>query len=183
MKSDVSKQNLSLIKKRSKIAWFVFYQVVCFVRANNLQLIQYVAFRLSCTTIHKNQNQLEEKLGEWKPELEDNDDIDDPEEVSEPPAKLTATEMLRKQMREEEKRAGMGGSAVFSNSAASTATVSSFRKECQSYEALPDTASDIDQLDWWRNHQEQFPLLSYCVRVVFAVPVQWPAARARGCSV
>ena len=141
----------------------MFYQVVCVVHAYNLELIQYVAFRLSCTTIHKNQNQLEEKLGEWKPELEDNDDIDNPEEVSEPPAKLTATEMLRKQMREEEKRAGMGGSAVFSNSAASTATVSSFRKECQSYEGLPDTASDIDQLDWWRNHQEQFLLLSYCV--------------------
>ena len=115
--------------------------------------------------------ELEEKLGEWKPELEKNDDIDDPEEVSEPPSKLTATKMLRKQMREEERRSDMGGSAVFSNSSASTATVSSFRKECQSYEALPDTASDIDQLDWWRNHQEQFPLLSYCVRVVFAVPV------------
>ena len=65
----------------------------------------------------------------------------------------------------------MGGSAVFSNSAASPATVSCIRKECQSYEALPDTASDIDQLAWWRNHQEQFPLLSYCARVVFAVPV------------
>ena len=95
----------------------------------------------------------------------------DPEEVSEPPAKLTANEMTRRQMREEERKAGIGGSAVFSNSAASTATVSSYRKECQSYKALPDTASDIDQLDRWRNHQEQFPLLSYCVRVVFAVPV------------
>ena len=50
----------------------------------------------------------------------------DPEEVSEPPAKLTATEMLRRQMREEEGKAGIGGSAVFSNSAASTATVSSY---------------------------------------------------------
>ena len=65
----------------------------------------------------------------------------------------------------EERKAGIGGSAVFSNSAASTATVSSYRKECQSYEALPDTAIDIDKLDRWRNHQEQFPLLSYCVPV------------------
>ena len=63
----------------------------------------------------------------------------------------------------EERKAGIGGSAVFSNSAASTATVSSFRKECQLYEALPDTACDIEP--------EQFPLLSYCVRVVFAVRV------------
>ena len=162
----------------------MFYQVVCFVRANNLELIQYVAFRLSCTTIHKNQNQLEEKLGEWKPELEDNDDIDDPEEVSEPPAKLTATEMLRKQMREEEKRAGMGGSAVFSNSAASTATVSSFRKVCQSYEALPDSQTQPVILTSWtgggtiRSSSPSSPTASES-----SLPCQWPAARARGCSV
>ena len=32
-------------------------------------------------------------------------------------------------------------------------------------------ATDVDQLDWWRNHQEKFPLLSYLVRIVFAIPV------------
>ena len=48
--------------------------------------------------------------------------------------------------------------------------VSKFRKECSSFEALPDAAGDVDQLRWWQAHQEQFPLLSYLVRVVFVVP-------------
>ena len=34
----------------------------------------------------------------------------------------------------------------------------------------PDAASDVDQLEWWKNHREQFPLLSFIVRVVFAIP-------------
>ena len=29
----------------------------------------------------------------------------------------------------------------------------------------------MDQLDWWRTHSEQFPLLSLLVRIVFCVPV------------
>ena len=48
--------------------------------------------------------------------------------------------------------------------------VSKFRKECSSFEALPDAAGDIDQLRWWQTHQEQFPLLSYLARVVFVLP-------------
>ena len=36
---------------------------------------------------------------------------------------------------------------------------------------LPDAPPDIDQLEWWKSHQKQFPLLSYLVRCVFAVPV------------
>ena len=36
---------------------------------------------------------------------------------------------------------------------------------------LPDAPPDDDQLEWWKSHQEQFPLLSYLVRCVFAVPV------------
>ena len=28
----------------------------------------------------------------------------------------------------------------------------------------------MDQLTWWKQHQEQFPLLAFLVRVVFAVP-------------
>ena len=43
--------------------------------------------------------------------------------------------------------------------------------ECLSYEALPDTDCDVVQLEWWKNNQEQFPLLSYLVWVIFAVPV------------
>ena len=37
---------------------------------------------------NETKEELEEKLGEWKPELENNEDVYDPEEVSEPPAKL-----------------------------------------------------------------------------------------------
>ena len=48
--------------------------------------------------------------------------------------------------------------------------VSAFKRECKVYELLPDAPSDVDQLQWWRQHQEQFPLLSHLVRVVFAVP-------------
>ena len=41
----------------------------------------------------------------------------------------------------------------------------------RSYKLLPDTSSCVDQLEWWRQHQEQFPLLAFLVRVVFDVPV------------
>ena len=41
---------------------------------------------------------------------------------------------------------------------------------CRSYELLPDATYDVNQLAWWKQHQEQFPLLSFLVRVVFAVP-------------
>ena len=57
---------------------------------------------------------------------------------------------------------------VFSSTSAPVA--SAFKKECSSYEALPDAPADVDQLRWWQHHQEQFPLLSYLARVVFAVP-------------
>ena len=57
---------------------------------------------------------------------------------------------------------------VFSSTSAPL--VSKFRKECSSFEALPDAAGDVDQLRWWQAHQEQFPLLAYLARVVFAVP-------------
>ena len=48
--------------------------------------------------------------------------------------------------------------------------VSKTRKECSNFKALPDANGDVDQLRWWQAYQEQFPLLSYLVRVVFALP-------------
>ena len=36
---------------------------------------------------------------------------------------------------------------------------------------IPDAPSDIDQLNWWENHQEALPLLAFLVRVVIAIPV------------
>ena len=38
------------------------------------------------------------------------------------------------------------------------------------YELLPYAPSFVDQLERWKNHQEQFPLLSHLVRIVFSVP-------------
>ena len=47
-----------------------------------------------------------------------------------------------------------------------------FQNECSKYEKVfPDAPLDIDQLNWWKNHQEALPLLAFLVRVVFAIPV------------
>ena len=35
---------------------------------------------------------------------------------------------------------------------------------------MPDADSGIDQLLWCKDHQQQFPLLSFLARVVLAVP-------------
>ena len=35
---------------------------------------------------------------------------------------------------------------------------------------MPDAEDDVDMLDWWKHHQEQLPLLSFLVRVIFAIP-------------
>ena len=48
--------------------------------------------------------------------------------------------------------------------------VSKIGKECSNFKALPDANGDVDQLRWWQAYQEQFPQLSYPVRVVFALP-------------
>jgi hypothetical protein len=37
------------------------------------------------------------------------------------------------------------------------------------YEALPGADLGVDQLAWWKTNQDQFPLLAYLARVVFAV--------------
>ena len=99
---------------------------------------------------------MEEKLGDWKIEDEDVTELEEEVEVSEPPAKLTITEVLKRKMKAEKERSS-GVSSIFSNSSASTSTVSRFRTECLSYEGLPDASCDTDQLQWWKNHQEQFP--------------------------
>ena len=118
-------------------------------------------------------NDMEEKMNEWKTEQSENE-IEVEEESVEPPRKMSPTEILKKKMRkEEEERRGIRitirHSSIFSNTARDTST--EFKKECLIYESLPDAATDVDQLEWWKSHKEQFPLLSYLVRVVFAVPV------------
>ena len=39
-----------------------------------------------------------------------------------------------------------------------------------SFQLLPDELSSVDQLEWWRHHEAQFPLLSKIVKVVFPIP-------------
>ena len=80
--------------------------------------------------------------------------------------------MLKKKLKQQEEecrgiRITIRRSSVFSNTAESQ---SQFQQECFLYENLPDAPADCNQLDWWKSHQEQFPLLSHLVRVVFAVP-------------
>ena len=45
-----------------------------------------------------------------------------------------------------------------------------FQRECKSFQLLPDELSSVDQLEWWRHHEAQFPLLSKIVKVVFPIP-------------
>ena len=45
------------------------------------------------------------------------------------------------------------------------------RMECMMYGTLSDASTMVNQLGWWKVNEGQLPLLSYLVRVVFAVPV------------
>ena len=47
---------------------------------------------------------------------------------------------------------------------------SQFRKECASYESLPDADNQTDRLQWWKNHEESFPLLSKLARQILCIP-------------
>ena len=47
-----------------------------------------------------------------------------------------------------------------------------FQNECSTNEkVLPYAPADVDQLAWWKIHQEALPLLAFMVRVTFAIPV------------
>ena len=112
---------------------------------------------------------LEEKLEEWKKEEseseKENTQSSRESDTEDSPMKLSPTELLKKKMNEKAKTVANKGrrSAVFST------PQSALQKEMQSYEALPGAEQGVDQLNWWRLHQEQLPLLASIVRVVFAV--------------
>ena len=110
-----------------------------------------------------------EALDEWKPQEE----IALLERENSEPRKLTATERLKQQMREQKEKALRGRpkkSSVFSSQ--SSNVMRRFQNECSTYEkVIPDAPSDTDLLNWWKNHQEALPLLAFLVRVVFAIPV------------
>ena len=114
---------------------------------------------------------LEHRLKEWKKD-EDESVFEEEDEVSiHSPQKLSLspTEMLRIQMKEKESSNSKGGgrkqaSSIFEEQ------LSPLGKEMKSFELLPDENLGTDMLEWWKNHRDMFPLLSFLARVVFAVP-------------
>ena len=47
-----------------------------------------------------------------------------------------------------------------------------FSNECETYDkVLPFAPSHVDQLQWWKIHEESLPLLAFLVRVIFPIPV------------
>ena len=100
-----------------------------------------------------------------------------------PAEKLSVTEMLKKRMREEEiakeKPKRRRRSSVFGEHEESR----QFKRECASYELLPDAPQSVDQLAYWLAHKEQFPILSHLAKVVFALTAaSSKSERTRVCS-
>ena len=106
---------------------------------------------------------LEEKLMEWNMENGEellSDEEENNQTETEPVlAQISVTEQLRKQMNQKR-----GREAHVQNN------MSEFARECQSYELIPDIKGKVDQLMWWRDHQEQFPRLAFLVRCIFPIP-------------
>ena len=119
--------------------------------------------------------EMEENLRDWNGgEDEQHAEVDD-NGTGSPPKKLSVTEMLKRKMsaQEADRQRASGGSrsrATSSQVFSSQPNSSKLKKECDSYELLPYAASGVNQLLWWKDHQELFPLLSHLARVVFAVP-------------
>ena len=114
---------------------------------------------------------MEEKLKEWKDstekevEVELEENVDEPEEVE--VKKLTFTERLRKEQKkaEEKKNPRKRKSRVFEE------PETPLEKEMKKYEAIEvEYSKDMNILLWWKLHSKEFPLLSFLVRVVFAIP-------------
>ena len=126
--------------------------------------------------LDKTRTDMEEMLIEWnilQGEVVEEEMDTGEAGLNSPAAKLSVTDMLKKRLKEEEeaKANRLAGrtrlSAVFEFHPENRP----FQRECTSYELLPDAQSSVDQLQWWKNHAEQFPLLAGLVRVVFGVPV------------
>ena len=81
--------------------------------------------------------------------------------------KLTFTERLRKEQKkaEEKKNPRKRKSRVFEE------PETPLEKEMKKYEAIEvEYSKDMNILLWWKLHSKEFPLLSFLVRVVFAIP-------------
>lgn len=124
----------------------------------------------SCQGIHlklmkkfeDTKKKLEEKHKEWS-ELETTEEILENNDDVQLPKNLSPTELLKKQLAGNINRRGRGGRDVH------VEKETHLQREMREYELLPGAEQGVDQLNWWRIHQEQFPLLSHLVRVVFSV--------------
>ena len=112
---------------------------------------------------------IEQQQNHWKcdSDLEevDEDIVDVPEETS--VKKLTPTELLKRQLREEDDKTKSRvneGSGVFGD------PETAIKKEMKTYETLMEAKDGTDLLKWWKSHSEQLPLLSYMVRIIFCIP-------------
>jgi hypothetical protein len=118
--------------------------------------------------------EMEDKLKSWKEDsMEVTEEDDDPDDPAEPvqAVKLSPTQLLKQQLMQADVLDDTGASGIrlriSRGRAVSDLGMTAFEKECHMYEKLPDVQQDADLLGWWRNHQEQFPLLSYIVRYFF----------------
>ena len=86
---------------------------------------------------------------------------------------MAATERLKMQMMERKTKAPTGRpkkSSVFSNRGSHFSK--RFSNKCETYEkVLPFAPSQVDQLQWWKIHEESLPVLAFMVRVIFSIPV------------
>ena len=97
-----------------------------------------------------------------EPVEQNNNQSVDTEVPAETPA-MTPREKLKKKILAQE----------YSTQASSpdiTNKQSQFRKECASYESLPDADNQTDRLQWWKHHEKSFPLLSKLARRILCIP-------------
>ena len=107
-------------------------------------------------------NKLEALANE--PEGNNNTEVQDYDVSAMEGAALTPREKLKRKILARE---------AFSQSSSGTTSqdkVSQFRKECASYEAMPDADNTTDRLQWWSHHSESFPILSKLARQILCIP-------------
>ena len=114
---------------------------------------------------------MENKLKAWQkePEIDDILDRSAEDEVVSHPKTLSPLDLLKQQMKEKE----VNERRVVRNVGrrrGEELQLTELAKEMKVYEEIPDSEEGCNILEWWKNHQEVLPLLSYLARAVFAIP-------------
>ena len=103
-------------------------------------------------------NKLESMVDEESQSIpEENNNVGE----DEPLKPLTPREKLKKKILEKESSQLNQREPIY---------FSKFRKECATYESMPDADNTTDRLMWWSSHSESFPILSRLARKILAVP-------------